>query len=48
MRARPLAVSIVPGHGVVTAEWDDKWGKEFIKPDQLVEFVYAALKPAKK
>jgi glyoxylase-like metal-dependent hydrolase (beta-lactamase superfamily II) len=31
-----------------TAEWDDKWGKEFIKPDQLVEFVYVALKPPKK
>jgi len=31
-----------------TAEWDEKWGKEFIKPDQLVEFVYAGLKPVKK
>jgi cyclase len=31
----------------LTADWDDKLGGSFIKPDQLVEFVYAALKPAK-
>jgi cyclase len=31
-----------------SAEWDEKWGKEFIKPDQLVEAIYAGLKPAKK
>jgi len=27
-----------------TAEWDDKWGKGFIKPDQVVEFAFSALK----
>ncbi|HKA90540.1 MAG TPA: MBL fold metallo-hydrolase [Haliangiales bacterium] len=31
----------------VTAEWDDKLGGTFIKPDQLVDFAYAAVKPAK-
>ncbi len=31
----------------VTAEWDEKLGGEFIKPDQLVDFVYAAVKPSK-
>jgi glyoxylase-like metal-dependent hydrolase (beta-lactamase superfamily II) len=31
----------------VTAEWDAKLGSAFIKPDQLVDFVYAALKPGK-
>ena len=28
----------------LTAEWDDKWGKSFIKPDQIVEFAFAAVK----
>jgi len=28
----------------LTAEWDDKWGKDFIKPDQIVEFVFKGLK----
>lgn len=28
----------------LTAEWDDKWGKDFIKPDQIVEFVFKAVK----
>jgi len=28
----------------LTAEWDDKWGKDFIKPDQIVEFAFKALK----
>jgi len=28
----------------VTAAWDDKWGKEFIKPDQVVEFAFKAVK----
>jgi len=27
-----------------TAEWDDKWGKAFIKPDQVVEFAFTAVK----
>jgi glyoxylase-like metal-dependent hydrolase (beta-lactamase superfamily II) len=30
----------------VTAAWDDKLGKGFIKPDNVVEFVYRSLKPA--
>jgi glyoxylase-like metal-dependent hydrolase (beta-lactamase superfamily II) len=28
----------------VTAEWDEKWGKDFIKPDQVVEFAFKAVK----
>ena len=28
----------------LTAEWDEKWGKDFIKPDQIVEFVFKAVK----
>ena len=28
----------------LTAEWDDKWGKAFIKPDQIVEFAFTAVK----
>jgi len=28
----------------LTAEWDDKWGKSFIKPDRIVEFAFAAVK----
>jgi glyoxylase-like metal-dependent hydrolase (beta-lactamase superfamily II) len=28
----------------VTAEWDDKWGKGFIKPDQVIEFAFKAVK----
>jgi len=28
----------------LTAEWDDKWGKAFIKPDQVVEFAFTAVK----
>jgi cyclase len=31
----------------LTAEWDDKWGKAFIKPDQVVEFAYKAIKGTK-
>jgi glyoxylase-like metal-dependent hydrolase (beta-lactamase superfamily II) len=29
----------------LTADWDDKWGKGFIKPDVIVEFVYRGLRP---
>jgi cyclase len=32
----------------LTAEWDDKWGKAFIKPDQVVEFALDAIQAAKK
>jgi hypothetical protein len=28
----------------LTAEWDDKWGKAFIKPEQIVEFAFTAIK----
>lgn len=28
----------------LTAKWDGKWGKAFIKPDQVVEFAYKAVK----
>jgi cyclase len=28
----------------LTAEWDEKWGKDFIKPDQIVEAVFKAVK----
>ena len=28
----------------LTAEWDDKWGKVFIKPEQIVEFAFTAIK----
>lgn len=31
----------------VTGPWDDKWGKAFIKPEQMVEFVFKALKQAR-
>jgi glyoxylase-like metal-dependent hydrolase (beta-lactamase superfamily II) len=31
----------------VTAAWDDKWGKGFIKPDNVVEFAYKSLKQAR-
>jgi cyclase len=27
-----------------TAEWDEKWGKAFIKPDQVVEAAFTAIK----
>jgi len=30
----------------LTAKWDDKWGKKFIKPDQVVEFAFKAIKGA--
>jgi hypothetical protein len=32
----------------LTAEWDEKWGKAFIKPDQVVEFAFEAIQAAKK
>jgi glyoxylase-like metal-dependent hydrolase (beta-lactamase superfamily II) len=28
----------------LTAEWDEKWGGVFIKPDQIVEFAFKAVK----
>jgi cyclase len=28
----------------LTTEWDEKWGKAFIKPEQVVEFAFAAVK----
>jgi len=28
----------------LTAEWDEKWGKDFIKPDQIIEFAFKAVK----
>lgn len=28
----------------LTSEWDAKWGKDFIKPDQVVEFAFKAVK----
>jgi len=28
----------------LTAEWDDKLGKDFIKPDQIIDFVFKAVK----
>jgi len=28
----------------VTSEWDEKWGKAFIKPEQVVEFAFKAVK----
>jgi cyclase len=28
----------------ITAEWDEKWGKAFIKPDQVIEFAFKAVK----
>jgi glyoxylase-like metal-dependent hydrolase (beta-lactamase superfamily II) len=28
----------------LTAKWDDKWGKAFIKPDNVVEFAFKAIK----
>jgi cyclase len=28
----------------LTARWDEKWGGKFIKPDQVVEFAFAAIK----
>lgn len=28
----------------LTAKWDDKWGKAFIKPDNVVEFAFKAVK----
>lgn len=28
----------------ITAEWDEKWGKAFIKPDQIIEFAFKAVK----
>ena len=28
----------------LTAKWDDRWGKGSIKPDQVVEFAFAAVK----
>jgi cyclase len=28
----------------LTAEWDEKWGKLFIKPEQIVEFAFKAVK----
>lgn len=28
----------------LTAKWDDRWGKGSIKPDQIVEFAFAAVK----
>ena len=28
----------------LTAEWDEKWGKAFIKPEQVVEFAFTAIK----
>jgi cyclase len=31
----------------LTAEWDDKWGKAFIKPEQVVEFAFKAVKAPK-
>jgi len=31
----------------LTAEWDDKWGKAFITPDQVVEYAFKAIKGAK-
>jgi cyclase len=31
----------------VTAEWDEKWGKGFIKPEQVVEFVFKSVKGAR-
>ncbi len=31
----------------LTAEWDQKWGKAFIKPDQVVEFAFKAVKGAR-
>jgi glyoxylase-like metal-dependent hydrolase (beta-lactamase superfamily II) len=30
-----------------TAEWDAKWGASFIKPDQVVEFAFKAIKAPK-
>ena len=30
----------------LTAKWDEKWGKKFIKPDQVVEFAFKAIKGA--
>ena len=31
----------------LTAEWDEKWGKAFITPDQVVEFAFKAIKGSK-
>jgi glyoxylase-like metal-dependent hydrolase (beta-lactamase superfamily II) len=28
----------------LTAEWDEKWGKAFIKPEQIIEFAFKAVK----
>jgi glyoxylase-like metal-dependent hydrolase (beta-lactamase superfamily II) len=28
----------------LTTEWDEKWGKAFIKPEQVIEFAYKAIK----
>jgi hypothetical protein len=28
----------------LTAKWDDRWGKGSIKPDQVVEFAFAAVR----
>jgi glyoxylase-like metal-dependent hydrolase (beta-lactamase superfamily II) len=28
----------------LTAEWDEKWGKAFIKPEQVIEFAFKAIK----
>lgn len=30
----------------LTAKWDEKWGKAFIKPDNVVEFAFKAIKGA--
>jgi glyoxylase-like metal-dependent hydrolase (beta-lactamase superfamily II) len=29
----------------LTREWDDKWGRGFIRPEQFVEFTYRSLRP---
>jgi cyclase len=31
-----------------TAKWDEKWGSKFIKPEQVVEFAFTAIKGSKK
>ena len=32
----------------LTAKWDEKWGKKFIKPDQVVDFAFQAVTAKKK
>ena len=31
----------------LTREWDDRWGRGFIRPEQFVEFIYRSLRPGR-